>query len=88
MDTESIATLLNAGGMTTAGGGINWAGIIANFIFSTIGFVAFIYGKKQKEYKVLGIGLVLMIYPYFVPNVALMYVIGAGLCALLYFWRD
>ena len=29
-----------------------------------------------------------MFYPYVVPNVWLMYVVGAGLCAGMYFARD
>ena len=43
----------------------------------------FIYGKRQRRAPHLAIGVVLMVYTYFVPNVALMCVIGAALLGLL-----
>lgn len=44
----------------------------------------FMYGKKQKRVPHLAIGVVLMVYTYFVPSVVLMFVIAAVLLALLY----
>ena len=46
------------------------------------------YGKKMVQYKPMVIGFFLMAYPYFVPEVWLMYVIGCGLCLALYVLRD
>ncbi len=92
MDLDTAAQMnqvLNAMGMTNSmSGGLNWPSIIANVIVSSIGFVAFIYGKKNKSLKPLGIGVVLMAYPYFIPSTLGIYAIGIGLCAVLYFWRD
>ena len=79
--------LLSTTGMDFLGG-FSWANIIAWMIFGGIGFIAFVYGKKQGSLQPLIIGLVLMIYPYFVTNTLGLYLAGGALCALLYFWRD
>ena len=36
---------------------MSMAGIAASIIFGSIGLGAFIYGKKQSNFKVLGIGI-------------------------------
>ena len=62
--------------------------IIAWIIFGMVGFVAFVYGKKQKNFKPLLIGIALMAYPYFVSSAVWLYVVGMGLSALLFLWRE
>jgi hypothetical protein len=42
-----------------------------------IGFVLFVYGKKQARWPQLVAGLAFMIYPYFTPTVASMTIVGA-----------
>ncbi len=64
------------------------AKIIAWLIFGAIGFGVFIYGKKERSFKPLVVGIALMGYPYFVNSTFWLYAAGAGLCLLLYFWRD
>ena len=64
------------------------ANIFAGIVFGSIGFGAFIYGKKQSDFKMLGIGVVLMVYPYFVQNTIAVYSIGALLIAALIVFRD
>ncbi len=88
MDSGQISTLLNNVGLVTAGGGFNWPNLIGGTLFGIIGFAAFLYGKKEKAFKPLAIGIVLMVYPYFVPNTVLIYIIGTALTTALYFWRD
>src|ERR1700760_3123764 len=44
------------------------ANLIGGFIFGSIGFVAFIYGKRLNLWKPMFIGLALMVYPYFVSS--------------------
>ena len=61
------------------------AGVI---LFSLIGFVAYRYGKKMERPATRWLGLALMLYPYAVPNTSLMYVVGAGLCAAMYYYRQ
>ena len=62
--------------------------IIGGIIFGAIGFIAFVYGKRMGAYRALGIGLALMIFPYFVDNVVAMYCIGAALTIALFVFRD
>ena len=64
------------------------ANLIGGLIFGGIGFVALAYGKAQADIKIGLIGLVLLVYPYFVPNTLAMYAIGIALTAALYFFRD
>jgi hypothetical protein len=46
------------------------------------------YGKKMVQYKPMVIGIVLMAYPYFVPQPWLLYTIGCALCVGLFVFRD
>ena len=61
------------------------ANLIGGFIFGSIGFVAFIHGKRMNLWKPMFCGLGLMVFPYFIANTAIMYVIGSiGSIALLF----
>lgn len=68
--------------------GFSWVKLMGSFIFSGIGVAVFIYGKKERSFKPLLIGAVLVGYSYFITNTFWMYAVGIGLCLLLYFWRD
>ncbi len=59
--------------------------LVAGFAVSGIGFVLFSYGRKMSRAPHVLIGLVLMVFPYFVPSVLVALGIAALLCALLYF---
>jgi len=61
--------------------------LIWGFLFSTIGLGFFMYGKKQKALVPLACGLVLMIYPYFMPNAIVLVIVGLVLVAIPYFVR-
>ena len=56
-------------------------------LFSSIGVGFFLYGRKQRATVPLVCGLVLMIYPYFVPNVIALVMIGIVVAAIPYFFR-
>jgi hypothetical protein len=58
--------------------------LIANFAVSGVGFVLFSYGRKMSRTPQVLIGLLLMVFPYFVPSVLAMLGIAALLCGLLY----
>lgn len=88
MDEAQINSLLQMSGVATAQGGINWSGLIGGFVFGVIGFSAFNYGRKHKEGKPLGIGIALIGYSFIVTNPIWVWVIGIGLSALLFLWRD
>ena len=65
------------------------AGVLLwGLLFSSIGLGFFLYGKKQRAVVPLVCGLVLMIYPYFIPNVIALVVIGVVLSAVPYFFRS
>jgi hypothetical protein len=63
------------------------ASLIGNFLFGAIGFVAFVHGKRMHMWKLMIGGLVLMIFPYFVADTVLMYLIGTTATATLFFGR-
>lgn len=68
-------------------GNFTAANIIGNLIFSSIGYVAFSYGKKMENSRVVVQGAILMGYSYFVSNTLWMYLIGTGLTGWIYFTR-
>ncbi len=58
--------------------------LIAGFVVSGVGFVLFTYGRKMGRAPHFVVGLILMIFPYFVPSVLAMLGIGTLLCGLCY----
>ena len=62
--------------------------LIGNLVFSSVGFVAFVYGKKTMRFRVMILGGVLMAFPYFVSDAALMWAVGSGLTCGLVFLKD
>lgn len=62
--------------------------ILAGLIFGTIGWGAFRYGKRLELWQPRAIGAVMMAYPYLVTHRILVWVVGAGLLVLLWFYHD
>ena len=62
--------------------------LLWGLLFSSIGLGFFLYGKKQRAVVPLVCGLVLMIYPYFIPNVMVLVAIGVVLTAVPYFFKS
>jgi hypothetical protein len=58
--------------------------LLASVLVGSIGMGLFIYGRRQRRAPHLAIGIVLMVFPYLVPSVALMFVIAAALVGLLW----
>ena len=87
MDANSISEMSRAMGLPQIGD-LSFAKIAAYLIFGTIGLVAFMYGKKNSAWRAIVIGIVLMVYPYFVSGTFALYLVGIILSAVLYFWRD
>ena len=67
--------------------GFSLWGLFASFVFGIIGFAAFIYGKKRSLFKPIIIGIVLMVYPYFIRGIFPLILTGTVLTILLYFFR-
>jgi 4-hydroxybenzoate polyprenyltransferase len=49
-----------------------------------VGFVLFVYGKKQERWPHLVAGLAFMVYPYFATTVTSLVLVGAALGAALW----
>ncbi len=60
--------------------------LFAGLLFSSIGFVGFVYGKRMSAWKPMFIGIALMAYPYFIEDTVTICAIGlAGTAALFWF---
>lgn len=60
------------------------AWLIWSSVFALIGFAAFTYGRRQRLGAPTLVGIVLMIYPYFVSSTLALVGIGAALLAALF----
>ena len=69
-------------------GGFSVWGLMGGLIFGCIGFVAFVYGKKNAAFVPMVVGLLLMGFPYFVRGTLALYLVGIALVAALYFFRN
>ena len=58
--------------------------LIVSLIPSGIGFVLFVYGKKQDRWPHLAAGVVMMVYPYFATTVVSL--VGVGVAILVALW--
>lgn len=61
--------------------------LIWGMVFGSIGLGFFLYGKKQKSIVPFATGIALFVFPYFMPNLLVMLVVGAVICAVPYFIR-
>jgi hypothetical protein len=62
--------------------------LAASFLFGVIGLWMFREGRRRDHTVSLGIGLAMMIYPYFVSQATLTWLIGFALCgAAYYYWN-
>lgn len=60
----------------------------AGILFSGIGFVAFMYGRKTSSWKPAVIGAALMTMPFVIQETMPLCLVSAALTAGLYFFRD
>jgi len=89
-DAQTLNSVLRSYGVSSlaGAGGFSWANIVGGIIFGIIGWSAFMYGKREKSIRPMVIGIVLMVYSYFVANTFWAYAIGIVLTAALFFWRE
>ena len=66
---------------------MNSTQLFLGVIFSSISLGYFLYGKKQKMTVPFVVGLVLMVFPYFIESNALLDGIGLLLSTAPYFLR-
>jgi hypothetical protein len=62
--------------------------LLAGFIFGTIGWGAYSYGRRLELWQPRAIGVVLMVYPYLISHRILVWLVGVCLLALLWFFHD
>ena len=58
--------------------------LLSGLVISIVGLAIFIHGKKMEKYKSLAIGLVMMVFPLFVPSVLWLWLIAGACVAGLY----
>lgn len=59
--------------------------LMLSLIPSGVGFVLFVYGKKQSRWPQLAGGLLLMVYPYFTPSISALLGAGVVITAAIYY---
>ncbi|MDD5200853.1 MAG: hypothetical protein PHC88_13735 [Terrimicrobiaceae bacterium] len=62
--------------------------LFGSILFSAIGMGAFVYGKRNALWKPLILGVVLMVYPYFIGETWMMFTAGTALTTALFVFRD
>jgi len=62
--------------------------LLAGLLFSSIGFVGFMYGKRMSLWKPMFLGIALMAYPYFIESTIAICGIGLMGSAALFWLRD
>ena len=58
--------------------------LLLSLVPSGIGFVLFVYGKKQQRWPHMAAGIALSVYPYFADTALQMTLGAAAICAA--FW--
>ncbi len=58
--------------------------LIVSLIVSSVGFVMFIYGKRQQRAVQLGAGLLLSLLPFFVRDGLLLGIAGVAISAIVW----
>jgi 4-hydroxybenzoate polyprenyltransferase len=64
---------------------LNPTWLFVSLVPAGIGFVLFVYGKKQGRWPQLTVGLLFMIYPYFTPGLVSLVSTGGVLALVLWY---
>ena len=67
---------------------LSGSNLFAGLLFSSIGFVGFVYGKRMSAWKPMFIGIALMAYPFFVSETMALCAIGLAGSAALFWFHD
>ena len=65
-------------------GNFSISALIASFIYGVIGLYLVRRARSDANFPRLLIGVALMVYPYFIQNIYLIWGLGAGLLLLAY----
>ncbi len=58
--------------------------LLSGLAISMVGLAIFVYGKKTEKPKSLAIGLVMMVFPMFVPSLLWLWLLAGACLAGLY----
>ena len=61
-----------------------FSGFIISMLVSGVGYVFFKYGRRMGRSPFVSIGIIIMVFPYFITETSLMIEITAGLCVILF----
>ena len=67
---------------------LSGANLFAGLLFSSIGFVGFIYGKRMSAWKPMFLGIALMAYSYFIEDTVTICAVGLVGSVALFFARE
>jgi hypothetical protein len=62
---------------------LDGSSLLLSLVIGCVGFVCFVYGKRQQRFPQMLAGVVLCVYPYFVSNLVLMTGIAIAVLVLL-----
>jgi len=68
--------------------GFSALGLMGRIIFGCIGFVSFVFGKRNSEWFPIIIRFILMGYAYFARNTIILYLVGILLIVALFICRN
>ena len=90
MDPTAQNTLLQMASKSSSGGflGLSASGLFAGLLFSLAGYLYFRAGWREKDFLTLGTGIALMAFPYVITKTLYIVLVGAGIMALHYFYRN
>jgi hypothetical protein len=63
---------------------MNWHSLVVGFIFGIFGLFFLRQGKRQAQFSVVLVGITLLLYPYFIENPFLLWILGIFLSILGY----
>ncbi len=63
---------------------IDAGSLLTSMLVSSIGFVLFVYGRRMGRPPHILFGIILLVFPYFVPSILAMLGIAFALCLLLW----
>lgn len=66
---------------------LSFSSLMAGIFFGLIGLYVFRFGKKNTNVKHIGLGMALMIYPYFISSPLANWLVGVILCVIVYLTR-
>lgn len=62
--------------------------MVAGIVFGIFGMAALGYGRKTDRPRAMMIGAVLILFPYFIANIWLIWAIGIALLVTMFVWRE